>query len=134
MSTQTPNPPSATEDVLGSEKQTKKVLSSLRLKVAFMLFVSALLLGLCGMIFALVSHIFGALTPAIRADLQWKAEHGAAELRVGRARVRAAVRFADRRATKPDEAGPPADTFAAMPPADTMVAWRPPPARRDVCP
>ncbi len=72
--------PSATEDVLGSERQTKKVLSSLRLKVAFMLFVSALLLGLCGMIFALVSHIFGALTPTIRADLQWKAEHGAAEL------------------------------------------------------
>jgi two-component system sensor histidine kinase/response regulator len=73
-------PSSATDDVLGAERQTKKVLSSLRLKVAFMVFVSALLIGLCGMIFALVSHIFGALTPAIRTDLQWKAERGAAEL------------------------------------------------------
>ncbi|MEO8900710.1 MAG: response regulator [Polyangiaceae bacterium] len=67
-------------EVLGDERQTKKVLSSLRLKVAFMVFVSALLIGLCGMIFALVSHIFGALTPAIRADLEWKAQRGAAEL------------------------------------------------------
>jgi signal transduction histidine kinase/CheY-like chemotaxis protein/HPt (histidine-containing phosphotransfer) domain-containing protein len=56
------------------------VLSSLRLKVAFMVFVSALLIGLCGMIFSLVTHIFGALTPAIRSDLEWKAERGAAEL------------------------------------------------------
>ncbi|HEY3665659.1 MAG TPA: ATP-binding protein, partial [Polyangiaceae bacterium] len=70
----------AMADVLGSQRQTKKVLSSLRLKVAFMVFVSALLVGLCGMIFALVSHIFSALTPAIRADLEWKAERGAAEL------------------------------------------------------
>ena len=71
---------SATDDVLGAERQTKKILSSLRLKVAFMLFVSALLVGLCSMIFALVAHIFGALTPAIRADLEWKAERGATEL------------------------------------------------------
>ena len=63
-----------------SERQTRKVLSSLRLKVAFMLFVSALLMGLCGLIFSLVSQIFGALTPAIRADLEWKAERGVAEL------------------------------------------------------
>jgi two-component system, sensor histidine kinase and response regulator len=79
-SAERPGKASATDDVLGSERQTKKVLSSLRLKVAFMLFVSALLIGLCGMIFGLVSHIFGALTPAIRADLEWKAERGAAEL------------------------------------------------------
>ncbi|MEO6599219.1 MAG: response regulator [Polyangiaceae bacterium] len=71
---------SALEDVLGSERQTKKVLSSLRLKVAFMIFVSALLIGLCGLIFSLVSQIFGALTPAIRADLAWKATRGAIEL------------------------------------------------------
>jgi signal transduction histidine kinase/DNA-binding response OmpR family regulator/HPt (histidine-containing phosphotransfer) domain-containing protein len=71
---------SATLDLLTDERQTKKVLSSLRLKVAFMLFVSALLIGLCGMIFGLVAHIFSALTPAIRADLAWKAERGAAEL------------------------------------------------------
>jgi two-component system sensor histidine kinase/response regulator len=66
--------------VLGSQRQTKKVLSSSRPKVAFMAFVSALLIGLCGMIFVLVSHIFGALTPAIRADLERKAQRGAAEL------------------------------------------------------
>ncbi len=70
----------AVADVLGSQRQTKKVLSSLRLKVAFMVFVSALLIGLCGMIVVLVSHIFSALTPAIRADLEWKAQRGAAEL------------------------------------------------------
>jgi two-component system sensor histidine kinase/response regulator len=70
----------AVADVLGSQRQTKKVLSSLRLKVAFMVFVSALLIGLCAMIVALVSHIFSALTPAIRADLEWKAQRGAAEL------------------------------------------------------
>ena len=45
-----------------------------------MAFVSALLIGLCGMIFTLVTHIFGALTPAIRTDLEWKAERGSAEL------------------------------------------------------
>jgi len=67
-------------DVLGDERQTRKVLSSLRLKVAFMLFVSALLMGLCGLIFSLVSQIFDALTPAIQADLEWKAERGVAEL------------------------------------------------------
>jgi len=70
----------AIDDVLGTEHQTKKLLSSVRLKVAFMSFVSALLLGLCGLIFMLVSHIFAALTPAISADLDWKAVHGAAEL------------------------------------------------------
>ena len=67
-------------DVLGEERQTPKVLSSLRLKVAFMLFVSALLLGLCGLIFSLVAQIFAALTPAIQADLEWKAQRGVAEL------------------------------------------------------
>jgi hypothetical protein len=39
-----------------------------------------LLLGLCGLVFNLVSHIFDTLTPAIQADLQWKATRGAAEL------------------------------------------------------
>jgi len=45
-----------------------------------MVFVSALLLGLCGLIFSLVSQIFGALTPAVKADLEWKAVRGVAEL------------------------------------------------------
>jgi len=71
---------SSLADVFGDERQTRKVLSSLRLKVAFMLFVSALLMGLCGLIFSLVSQIFAALTPAAQADLEWKAERGVAEL------------------------------------------------------
>ena len=66
--------------MLGAERQTKKVLSSLRLKLAFMIFVSALLIGLCSLIFSLVAQIFGVLTPAIHADLAWKATRGAAEL------------------------------------------------------
>jgi two-component system sensor histidine kinase/response regulator len=70
----------AVEDALGSQRQTKKLLSSLRLKVAFMIFVSALLIGLCAMILGLVSHIFAALTPAIHSDLEWKATRGVAEL------------------------------------------------------
>ena len=67
-------------EALGDDRQTRKLLSSLRLKVAFMLFVSILLIGLCGLIFSLVSQIFGALTPAVEADLEWKAERGVAEL------------------------------------------------------
>ncbi|MEI9941750.1 MAG: response regulator [Pseudomonadota bacterium] len=67
-------------DGLDDERQTRKVLSSLRVKVAFMLFVSALLMGMCGLIFSLVSQIFGALTPAVQADLKWKTERGVAEL------------------------------------------------------
>jgi hypothetical protein len=67
-------------DVLGEEQQTRKLLSSLRLKVAFMLFVSVLLVGLCSLIFSLVSQIFGALTPAMQSDLEWKAKRGVAEL------------------------------------------------------
>ena len=79
------------EDVLGSERQTKKVLSSLRLKVAFMIFVSALLIGLCSLIFSLVSQIFAVLTPAIRADLEWKATRGAESAIEGSAVGRIAV-------------------------------------------
>jgi two-component system, sensor histidine kinase and response regulator len=67
-------------DSPAEERQRRKLLSSLRLKVAFMLFVSALLVGLCGLIFSLVSQIFGALTPAVQADLEWKADRGVAEL------------------------------------------------------
>ena len=70
----------AADGLLGEDRQIRKALSSLRLKVAFMLFVSALLISLCGLIFSLVSQIFGALTPAIQADLEWKVERGVAEL------------------------------------------------------
>ena len=76
----TRSPKGAADGLLGEDRQIRKALSSLRLKVAFMLFVSALLMSLCGLIFSLVSQIFGALTPAIQADLEWKAERGVAEL------------------------------------------------------
>jgi len=67
-------------DLLGDQRQTRKSLSNLRLKVAFMVFVSVLLMGLCGLVFSLVSQIFDALAPAVQSDLAWKAEHGVAEL------------------------------------------------------
>jgi len=50
------------------------------LRLAFTLFVVALLLSLAGLIFVLVSSIFNTLTPSIRADLEWKARRGASEL------------------------------------------------------
>ena len=65
-------------DVLDDEQQTRKLLSSVRLKMAFMLFVGILLMGLCGLIFSLVSQVFDAVIPAVRNDLAWKAERGVA--------------------------------------------------------
>src|SRR6186713_2307368 len=63
-----------------SERERKRLLSSSRLRLAFTLFVVALLLSLAGLIFVLVSSIFNTLTPSIRADLEWKARRGASEL------------------------------------------------------
>ena len=61
-------------------RQRRRLLSSSRLRMAFTLFVVALLLALSGMIFVLVSRIFDTLTPTIQADLEWKARRGAGEL------------------------------------------------------
>ncbi len=63
-----------------SERQRRRLLSSTRLRMAFTLFVVALLLALSGLIFVLVSRIFDTLTPTIQADLEWKARRGAGEL------------------------------------------------------
>ncbi len=63
-----------------SERQRRRLLSSSRLRLAFTLFVVALLLALSGLIFVLVSRIFDTLTPTIQADLEWKARRGAGEL------------------------------------------------------
>jgi len=63
-----------------SERQRRRLLSSSRLRMAFTLFVVALLLALSGLIFVLVSRIFDTLTPTIQADLEWKARRGAGEL------------------------------------------------------
>ena len=61
-------------------RQRRRLLSSSRLRLAFTLFVVALLLALSGMIFVLVSRIFDTLTPTIQSDLEWKARRGAGEL------------------------------------------------------
>ena len=75
-------PPSvrAAATVETSERQRRRLLSSSRLRLAFTLFVVALLLALSGLIFVLVSRIFDTLTPTIQADLEWKARRGAGEL------------------------------------------------------
>ncbi len=69
--------------VVGSEQERKRVTSLARLRLAFTLFVALLLAGLLGLVFLLVSHIFGELTPTIRSDLMWKARRGAIELAKG---------------------------------------------------
>jgi signal transduction histidine kinase/CheY-like chemotaxis protein/HPt (histidine-containing phosphotransfer) domain-containing protein len=65
---------------LESVKNQRYLLSGARIRVAFTAFTVLVLAILTGLIFALVSHIFGKLTPSIQSDLEWKAEHGASEL------------------------------------------------------
>jgi signal transduction histidine kinase/DNA-binding response OmpR family regulator len=65
---------------IGTVQGREQLLSGSRIRVAFTLFTAAVLVTLTALIFGLVSHIFGRLTPSIRADLEWKAERGAAEL------------------------------------------------------
>jgi two-component system, sensor histidine kinase and response regulator len=60
--------------------QRRRVLSTFRLKLILTSFVLVLLIGLSGMMVVLVTRIFDSLTPAVRADLGWKAARGAAEL------------------------------------------------------
>jgi signal transduction histidine kinase/DNA-binding NarL/FixJ family response regulator/HPt (histidine-containing phosphotransfer) domain-containing protein len=68
------------EKAEGSARERRRLLSSTRLRVAFTLFVVALILALSGLIFVLVSRIFDTLTPKLQADLEWKARRGASEL------------------------------------------------------
>jgi signal transduction histidine kinase/DNA-binding NarL/FixJ family response regulator/HPt (histidine-containing phosphotransfer) domain-containing protein len=75
-----PSPPSSVEPTVRLDRERQRLLSSSRLRLAFTLFVVALLLSLSGLIFVLVSSIFDTLTPSIRADLEWKARRGASEL------------------------------------------------------
>jgi signal transduction histidine kinase len=58
----------------------RRLASTLRLKVTLSVFTLVLLGALSGVIFFMVQRIFDRLTPSLRADLQWKAQHGAAEL------------------------------------------------------
>jgi signal transduction histidine kinase/DNA-binding NarL/FixJ family response regulator len=62
------------------ERDHKRLLSSSRLRLAFTLFVVALLLALSALNFVLVSRIFDTLTPKVQSDLEWKARRGASEL------------------------------------------------------
>jgi two-component system, sensor histidine kinase and response regulator len=58
----------------------RKIASGGRIKALLAGFNLALLLGLATMMLVLVTSIFDRLTPAIRSDLEWKAERGAQEL------------------------------------------------------
>src|SRR6187549_430937 len=75
-----PSFPPSPEATARAARERRRLLSSSRLRLAFTLFVVALLLALSGLIFVLVSRIFDTLTPTIRADLEWKARRGAGEL------------------------------------------------------
>jgi two-component system, sensor histidine kinase and response regulator len=68
------------ESSLLPEDQRRRVLSTFRLKLALTSFVLVLLIALSALVFVLVTRIFGTLTPAVHADLGWKATRGAAEL------------------------------------------------------
>ena len=63
-----------------SEEDRRRIMSSMRLKVALISMVVLIIALLAGTIFLLVSNIFDSLTPALRHDLAWKAQRGAAEL------------------------------------------------------
>ena len=60
--------------------ETARVLSSGRLKRVLGVFISILLVALSATTLALVQHIFSGVRPAVRADLTWRAQRGAAEL------------------------------------------------------
>lgn len=62
------------------DHDTRKLLSTARLKIVLSSFVVAVLLALSVFMFFLVSRIFDQLTPAIERDLTWKTERGVAEL------------------------------------------------------
>jgi len=65
---------------LGDARERRRILSTFRLKLALTLFLVSIVGALVGLVIALVAHVFGALAPAIRADLESKARRGAAEL------------------------------------------------------
>ena len=73
-------PAAPVDHQLLSNEQRRRVFSTFRLKIILTSFVLVLLVGLSGLMFVLVTRIFDRLTPAVRADLTWKAERGAAEL------------------------------------------------------
>ena len=75
-----PATPVAAQKTDRLDRERRRLLSSSRLRMAFTLFVVALILALSGLIFVWVSRIFDTLTPKLEADLEWKARRGASEL------------------------------------------------------
>jgi signal transduction histidine kinase/CheY-like chemotaxis protein len=65
---------------LGDERERRRILSTFRLSAALAAFVVAVVTALVGLVIGLVSHLFAELGPSIRADLEWKARHGAVDL------------------------------------------------------
>ncbi|HXT97965.1 MAG TPA: PP2C family protein-serine/threonine phosphatase [Polyangia bacterium] len=63
-----------------NEHGHRRELSTLRLKVMLMLFISALLIALSLLVSVLATRIFNQINPAIADDLEWKARRGATEL------------------------------------------------------
>jgi two-component system, sensor histidine kinase and response regulator len=63
-----------------ADEGARKIASGGRIKALLTGFNLALLIALGALMFLLVSSIFDRLSPAIRADLEWKAERGAQEL------------------------------------------------------
>jgi signal transduction histidine kinase/DNA-binding response OmpR family regulator/HPt (histidine-containing phosphotransfer) domain-containing protein len=58
----------------------RKLMSGLRIQVAFMIFTGLVLTALTALVFVYVSRIFAELTPSIRLDLENKALRGAADI------------------------------------------------------
>ena len=65
---------------LHTDPNDRKLMSGLRIQVAFMLFTVLVVTALTGLVFLFVSKIFAELTPSIRADLANKALRGSAEI------------------------------------------------------
>ena len=77
VASEQPGPPS--ETALLPPEQRRRVLSGVRVQVAFMLFTAALLVAVSGVAYLLVARIFDELTPSIRHDLELKAQRSAKE-------------------------------------------------------
>jgi signal transduction histidine kinase/DNA-binding response OmpR family regulator len=58
----------------------RKLMSGLRIQVAFMAFTGLVVVALTALVFLFVSAIFEELTPSIRMDLETKAMRGSAEI------------------------------------------------------
>src|SRR4051812_26257242 len=58
----------------------RKLMSGLRIQVAFMVFTALVVVVLTALAFIFISRIFNQLTPSIRADLEHKAVRGSREI------------------------------------------------------